>query len=366
MGDSLEQLLVHLEECIFLLNATDRDREISRYYYGIAEPRYYPLQEIGEKYGVTRERVRQIVKRNERKIRALFRKYLKAEEFEHPAIKFVSYYSAIVDEKGVDWTEEITYIASVGMPNIPLHRSLKSLIRVYLPPKAAQRLIEEIQTENDSEFIFKNISWSTGKKKYPTSVMGRLTPQRKTRGEYKGVFYSEKNDRDIHYESGLELSFIQGMEESQHIVSYCEQAIAIKFSYKGKQHRYYPDFVAMTSDGSIFVVEVKPVMLMGEYSNLRKWMALRTYCEERGFGIIITDGQTTFSQLSNRTYSEDVAQRVHQYIARGKKINWIDLKRAFGTRITKKEFVSLILQNRFKAFALFNKTYVSLTIEGFL
>ena len=61
-SDELNDLLSHLSE---------RDRNIIKYRYGIADGNVHTLQEAGDKYGITRERVRQIEERDLLKLRRL-------------------------------------------------------------------------------------------------------------------------------------------------------------------------------------------------------------------------------------------------------------------------------------------------------
>ncbi|MFP7486475.1 hypothetical protein SFC65_20115 [Priestia filamentosa] len=371
MGGSLEELTQLLEECILSLNANERDQEVSRYYYGLAEPKYFTIKEIEEKFEISREQIRQLVQRNERRIKSLIRRKQKEKDTNHPAVKFVSLFSDIINDQEEEWIEEMAYVASMGLPHIPLSRSIKSLINMYLPQREAKELIEESiekvkKAGENSEFIFKSVEWPQNRKRYSKGVIEKLSPQRATIGRRKGTFYSEKNKRNVQYESGIELSVIEEMENSKYIISYCEQAITVKFSFKGMEHQYHPDFIAMTDDGSIFVVEVKPVLLMADYMNLRKWMALGTYCEQRGFGIIITDGKTTFSELTKRSYPREVGNEIHQQLRRGKTMDLGKLKQSFGGRVSAKDLVSIIIRNRFKATTYVTRNYLSITIRGFL
>ena len=49
---------------------SDRERQVIRLRYGLGDERTHTLEEIGEKLGVTRERVRQIEARAMEKLRA--------------------------------------------------------------------------------------------------------------------------------------------------------------------------------------------------------------------------------------------------------------------------------------------------------
>lgn len=57
-------------DLLFLLNS--REEEILRLRFGIDEPKTYTLQEIGRRYGISRERVRQIEKKALNRLRSTY------------------------------------------------------------------------------------------------------------------------------------------------------------------------------------------------------------------------------------------------------------------------------------------------------
>jgi RNA polymerase primary sigma factor len=59
--DTTEDFLLEFEEA--LGGFPDRDKKILKMYYGIGYPRAYTLKDIGDDFGLTRERIRQIKKR---------------------------------------------------------------------------------------------------------------------------------------------------------------------------------------------------------------------------------------------------------------------------------------------------------------
>jgi RNA polymerase primary sigma factor len=64
---SQEMLKEHMREILGSLN--DREREVLEMRYGLKDGRYYTLEEVGQAFNVTRERVRQIEARALRKLR---------------------------------------------------------------------------------------------------------------------------------------------------------------------------------------------------------------------------------------------------------------------------------------------------------
>ena len=64
---SREMLKQHMREILDSLNK--RERDVLEMRYGLRDGKYYTLEEVGEAFGVTRERVRQIEAKALRKLR---------------------------------------------------------------------------------------------------------------------------------------------------------------------------------------------------------------------------------------------------------------------------------------------------------
>lgn len=68
------------------------------------------------------------------------------------------------------------------------------------------------------------------------------------------------------------------------------QSLEITYStYQGKFKPYYPDFVFLTPEGYIAIVESKPVVDMSNFYNRCKYYALKLYCESMGFIYAMVD-----------------------------------------------------------------------------
>jgi hypothetical protein len=68
------------------------------------------------------------------------------------------------------------------------------------------------------------------------------------------------------------------------------QSLKITHStYQGKLKPYYPDFVFLTPEGYIAIVESKPIVDMSNFYNRCKYYALKLYCESMGFIYAMVD-----------------------------------------------------------------------------
>lgn len=74
--------------------------------------------------------------------------------------------------------------------------------------------------------ILERTLWFERKMRFDIDYFDLLQPRREVsydRRYRSGLFHSEKCGRDIQYESALELSFAQGLEQNQHVKFYWDQ-----------------------------------------------------------------------------------------------------------------------------------------------
>lgn len=113
-----------------------------------------------------------------------------------------------------------------------------------------------------------------------------------------GVFASLKCQRDVQYESALELAFIQRMENDKRVRFYWEQPVQVPY-WRGRRKCYYtPDFGIYLTSGRIVIAEVKDLPGMLDHRVQIKAEGLMEFCSRRGFGLLLTDGRHTPSKLT--------------------------------------------------------------------
>lgn len=105
-----------------------------------------------------------------------------------------------------------------------------------------------------------------------------------------GVFHSKKCQRDIQYESSIELSFISQLETDKRVVFYWEQPVSIPYWRGRRKGTYTPDFGIFLDSGFFVLTEIKSLGDMLDYRVQRKTEALLEFCARRGFGLLLTDG----------------------------------------------------------------------------
>lgn len=78
----------------------------------------------------------------------------------------------------------------------------------------------------------------------PPPLVAQLTSQREVNdSDIAGHFYSQKLERTVQYESGLELDIMTLLELREQVFFYQAQPFAIPYSFKGKLRTYFPDLL---------------------------------------------------------------------------------------------------------------------------
>lgn len=148
--------------------------------------------------------------------------------------------------------------------------------------------------------LFRQVLWLEHRSKFDIDFFDLLQPQRVVSSDprYKsGVFHSEKCRRDIQYESGMELAFIEFLEKDEKVLFYWEQPVRIKYWRGRKKVTYTPDFGIYLATREFVIAEVKDLSGMLDHRVQAKTEALMEFCSERGFGLLLTDGRNTPQRL---------------------------------------------------------------------
>ncbi len=132
-----------------------------------------------------------------------------------------------------------------------------------------------------------------------------------------GVFVSEKLGRSVQYESQMEQRFLMRLEQSTDVVYYQEQPFRIPYSVEGHNRVYIPDVFFVMADGRSVVVEIKPKHQIVLSENLRKWPVLRDFCEEKGYGRLVTDGRVGIKSFWEHPVPQAYSDRLLAVLADG-------------------------------------------------
>lgn len=180
----------------------------------------------------------------------------------------------------------------------------------------------------------------------------KLKPVRKVNfenGFKTGIFFSDKLNKEVMYESGIELKFIQLIENISEVIFYVEQPFRIPLFFNGEKRIYNtPDFYIVLEDGTGVIVEIKSNFELANYQNLRKWVYLHKYCKDKGLGYLITSIRYSIQEAASVELNKDLVNKVKKIISIKGKMDWWKysyIKDQYNINL--KEFISLIIQNQF-------------------
>ncbi len=127
-----------------------------------------------------------------------------------------------------------------------------------------------------------------------------------------------------HADSSEEVVVIKKLITRKAFVRLRGQAFAIPYRFAGKDHEYYPDMVLLTKTGKIVFIEVKQLAQMNSKVNLRKYAALKRFCDMNGYLYMMCDKKFN---VYDRLHEEYVMPCVREAIE-----NAITDKGYFGMR----------------------------------
>ena len=105
------------------------------------------------------------------------------------------------------------------------------------------------------------------------------------------------------------------------------QCINIPYKYGGKTHNYYPDFIILTQTNKIIIMEVKEIAQMNTKQNIRKYEALRKFCEKNGYLYIMCDKSfKPYEKLSNYSASSKVEKAIDEALGEKGYFDYSDFK----------------------------------------
>lgn len=186
----------------------------------------------------------------------------------------------------------------------------------YKKRKKRERNLELIQSRQ--KYLLNNVVWFKNIKKWKLDSR-KLTPKRQVNSNsdfISGTIESEKCGKEIQYESGLELNFITLIESFPKIITYVEQPVTMTYEFNKKTYKYTPDFAVFNNENKGFLVEVKSLTEMADAIVQRKIEALIDYCQEHGFGLVLTNGEDFLDKLLRRkhnvNFENELRERLNQ------------------------------------------------------
>lgn len=347
---------------------SERDSNAFARRYGLNGDRPLTLEEVGKEFGISRERVRQILGRAHRKIKGIGWRQVRLGQsdkacarlivglnnmllFEQPGVVnraisllenefgFLPFSHAVILFNGIAYKNKDLN----DDPKSEIEAGLKDRLRAKIQDRKAEKATSRLQE------LLSTASWPSELQSYTINTVNWTKRSREvsSEGEGKaGEFFSAKLDRNVQYESQLELAFYMQLERSTQVVLYQEQPFAIFYEDKGATAQYYPDVFVVLNDKRGLIVEIKPVFQMGLYRNQLKWKALDDFCRQKGLGILITDGRLSIEFLREYSVHAQYMQAVIARLGKGT-LGWreyVAIRDQFA--IGRSDFVGMIVQNK--------------------
>lgn len=103
----------------------------------------------------------------------------------------------------------------------------------------------------------------------------------------EGYMTSVKNGKDMHYRSGMECEVYELLERWHEVFKYEEEPFAVRYSFLGIEHDYFPDIRITFKDGTVEIWEVKPSSQTQIGKNKAKWDACGSYCLARSWRFMV-------------------------------------------------------------------------------
>lgn len=358
----MKEDFLRLVEEAALETLTSRERNMLFRYYGVGGYDPMTLEKIGKSMRISNERARQIIDKSVKKIteRSQYKTVI-----DQPSVcqQLGAYLNQHVGD-GRTSLDAARAILESGLLVLdePLEQPLLALILTGIRLKDAKKAISKVREEAQAtekrlqsqgridlifEGILRAIEWpliTINAREQFGKVIGQT---RKTNQNEKGLyefFDSKKAGRAIYYDSKLELSFYELLEMASQVEYYAEQPFPIKYGDE-MTLKYFPDVYVLLKDGRGIIFEIKPSFLMPLANNLRKFRALKEFCEKEGLGYSMTDMRAIFAELRRTKVRSEYKTAVLNAIER-QPISWpeyIKIKDAFEP--SKEEFIALVVQN---------------------
>ncbi|MFF1785591.1 TnsA endonuclease N-terminal domain-containing protein [Kitasatospora sp. NPDC058243] len=161
-----------------------------------------------------------------------------------------------------------------------------------------------------------------------------------------GAWFCRKLEREVLYESDSELHVIQLLSFAPQVAFYQEQPLAIGYEFDGRRRTYFPDLLAVTTDGRCILIEVKPLYEAATAINVAKYDALAALCRNRGWGWLVTDGNRSRTLLETRPVSPQLAELLGSALAQQGELTWPQICAATpGLTFDWADLAALVLRN---------------------
>lgn len=284
----------------------DRSYKIIQMRIGLNDNDANTIQKIGDYFNLTRERIRQILKKiykklninaslNEKNRYFLYEKAQYIKELKDNLPEFLIY---IANENNIIFLE---FFLNCILKTKETERFKNKLLNIIQSIKISEK--QKITNEIFNSAFLKHIVYPETIKEITDDFFNNLIPERTITDNSESITGSFIfNNIEYQYESLLEKRILKSLLKHNTFKRIKTQSLSIDYGY-GATFKYYPDIQAITHDNKFVIIEIKPLIKMCEYRNIRKFNALQNYCKNNGYGYLIMDNFKNYYDEKNKINS---------------------------------------------------------------
>lgn len=348
-----EYNLLYIEYVDFLINAASvklnpRERAIFYSRLGINETGK-TLQEIGVTFDLTRERIRQIVNKAAKRVKSKRLTKYEYIELEYAKCQLIEKITAV----SLGGFFAYLYFECDNLAPLKLMYSIlfnkqseaNALVREFKNQYAQYKEeLKNIQNQTKYNLSIYNLIHFGHKRIIEYDTFADLIEERMVGTDNVELANFCYDNKTYQCESYLEKKILENFLSKNTFKEIKTQSLKIPF---GKSF-YYPDFQCLTHDNNLVVIEVKPLVKMCEAHNIRKFEALKEYCEKNGFGyLIIDDRNNSFYEINKPNNA--LNQKIMETLQTNKEMNYCKFRKIYDeTKATIKNLLTLIKTYKLK------------------
>lgn len=103
-----------------------------------------------------------------------------------------------------------------------------------------------------------------------------------------GWYKSNRLDKWFHYRSSIEQTFLIELDgAAEYIEDFDTECFYIPYHYKGATLNYVPDIITKTTNGNVFILEVKPAAQLSDPKNVAKWDEAKRWAWRNGAKFLV-------------------------------------------------------------------------------
>ncbi len=346
------------------LGTAPRGRDILKKRIGLLQVEKSTLDYIGKQYGISRERVRQIIKRVSNKLSA--QSYKTKGSYFEAIVKILSsidceklvhvLFVEFIDLYGVDYIK--VFLQSLfGKDNSEQILEIYNNYTYNEREKQKRKLSDENKRSRKQKDVekLKHVLCFPGEKKAYNNTITKKPQLRKINednGCRTGEIYLSKAKKVVQYESGIERKVLLFLENNEYVSEINTQCIVIPYEYADKEREYYPDIVIKTVNNEICVLEVKTFFQMPIYQNVLKFRAMHEFCKKNGMGYTIIDERMrSIFDHKISSYNKEFAEILIKECKENGSLNYGQYKKLMSennSNIKMMELSTLVLQEHLK------------------